>query len=95
MVIFLRLIAILLISFGVYEMYMLKSEWTIIVGAMSFLAGVLFTFSYVWISNTRLKSYKRELEKSSVNTSENASKVEVLESKIEVLEKALKSALEK
>ena len=41
------------------------------------------------------KAYKRELEKESVASVEASSQVKVLEQKIEVLEKALKQALEK
>ena len=42
-----------------------------------------------------LKMYKRELEKESIDKTENSSKVKVLESKIQVLEKALDEALKK
>ena len=60
-----------------------------------FITGVLFTLSYVLDVARKLKAYKRELEKSSVSSDENNSKVKVLEAKIEVLEKALKDALSK
>lgn len=43
----------------------------------------------------KIKAYKRELEKSSVSTSDSSSKVQVLEAKIKVLEKALEDALNK
>ena len=46
------------------------------------------------ILNDILKSYKRQVEKIDISDTENSSKVEVLEQKIIVLEKALKSALE-
>lgn len=42
-----------------------------------------------------LNSYKRELEKESIGKTETSSRVKVLESKIEVLEKALSEALNK
>ena len=45
--------------------------------------------------NARLNIYKRELEKESVTSDEAESKVKVLESKIQVLEKALENALNK
>ncbi len=45
--------------------------------------------------NNRIDSYKRELEKESVSSDEAAAKVKVLESKIQVLEKALENALKK
>lgn len=64
-----------------------------------FLAGVLFGVSLMIIKlnvkNDRLKTYKRELEKESISSDESSAKVKVLESKIEVLEKALENALKK
>ena len=47
------------------------------------------------VKNDRINSYKRELEKESISSSESDAKVKVLESKIEVLEKALENALKK
>lgn len=58
---------------------------------IGFVIGMLFYLR----SQKRLKEYQRKLEKTSVQSSEDTSRVAVLESKIEVLEKALKSALEK
>jgi hypothetical protein len=45
------------------------------------------------IKNKKINVYKRQLEKESISSDENAAKVKVLESKIEVLEKALENAL--
>lgn len=65
----------------------------------TFVLGVLagaFWMAALYIQmQTRLKEYQRKLEKTSIQSSDDSSKVAVLESKIEVLEKALKSALEK
>lgn len=47
------------------------------------------------VKNEKLNSYKRELEKESIASTESSSRVKVLESKIEVLEKALENALKK
>lgn len=58
-------------------------------------AGFFWGISYYMNANDKLKEYQRKLEKTSVNAECDSSKVSVLESKIEVLEKALKSALEK
>ena len=62
-----------------------------------FLCGVLFGALIVGVKlslkNNKLNSYKRELEKESINNTENSSKVKVLEAKILVLEKALENAL--
>ena len=69
----------------------------ILIGA--FFAGILVgivLMSYFYTKSQRkLKEYQRKLEKTSVQSSEGSSKVDVLEAKIEVLEKALKSALER
>ena len=58
------------------------------------LAGIFFEFLYSSTSNS-LNAYKRELEKESIDKTESSSKIKVLESKIEVLEKALEEALKK
>ena len=47
------------------------------------------------VKNTKIDIYKRELEKESVTSDKNSARVKVLESKIEVLEKALQNALKK
>lgn len=47
------------------------------------------------VKNKKINSYKRELEKESIASTESSSRVKVLESKIEVLEKALENALKK
>ena len=58
-------------------------------------SGMAWVGSYFFIAESKLKEYKRKLEKTSVNADSSDSRVAVLESKIEVLEKALQSALEK
>jgi len=64
-----------------------------------FFAGVCFGIFLMIlklnVKNDKLNSYKRELEKESISADENFAKVKVLESKIEVLEKALENALKK
>lgn len=53
-------------------------------------------FNYINSKTTgSLNIYKRELEKTSIDNTESSSKIKTLESKIEVLENALKKALEK
>ena len=47
------------------------------------------------VNKTKINSYKRELEKESISSTESEAKVKVLEAKIEVLEKALENALKK
>ena len=64
-----------------------------------FIAGMLFGIFLMNIKlnvkNERISTYKRELEKEAVLSTESDAKVKVLESKIEVLEKALENALKK
>lgn len=67
----------------------------IIALAEGVLAGLFLLYGYLRDSNFKLKEYQRKLEKTSVNADCDSSKVAVLEAKIEVLEKALKSALDK
>lgn len=59
------------------------------------ISGALWAASFYLSAKDKLKEYQKKLEKSSIQTSEDSSKVAVLESKIEVLEKALQAALEK
>lgn len=65
--------------------------------SISFLTGTLFGILlmniFIIIKNKKINIYKRQLEKESINSDENAARVKVLESKIEVLEKALENAL--
>jgi MFS superfamily sulfate permease-like transporter len=57
------------------------------------LAGVLWASSFYSPVQNKLKEYQRKLEKTSVTTDEESSKVAVLEEKIKTLEAALQSAL--
>ena len=70
---------------------------TYIIYAIIFLSGVLTGILLMGfklkVKNSKLNSYKRELEKEAISSSENSSRVKVLESKIEVLAKALENAL--
>ena len=65
----------------------------------AFFMGLFITlfFSEIVINKLQdaLEIYKRQLEKTSIGSSESNSKVKVLESKIKVLEKALEDALNK
>lgn len=60
-----------------------------------FALGIFLMNLKLIVKNDKLNSYKRELEKESISSTENSSRVKVLESKIEVLEKALENALKK
>lgn len=58
------------------------------------LAAMIYNFMFRNTSNS-LNMYKIELEKKNIGKEESSSKIKVLESKIEVLEKALDDALKK
>ena len=85
---------ILLVAVIAYLSYRLQNKWIAVSGVIGLVAGILYMQSFVMMLNDKLKSYKRQVEKIDISDTENSSKVEVLEQKIVVLEKALKSALE-
>ena len=85
---------ILLVALIAYLSYRLQNKWIAVSGVIGLVAGILYMQSFVMMLNDKLKSYKRQVEKIDISDTENSSKVEVLEQKIVVLEKALKSALE-
>ena len=49
---------------------------------------------YMFLEATKVKAYERELEKTSISGTNNASKVEVLEAKIKTLEKAFNTVID-
>lgn len=55
--------------------------------------GLLFMLQFVQKKGESLKAYERRLEKTSVSNDSSNAKIKVLESKIQVLEKALDDAL--
>ena len=89
-----KIMTILLVAVIAYLSYRLQNKWVAVSGVVGLVAGILYMQSFVIILNDKLKSYKRQVEKIDISDTENSSKVEVLEQKIVVLEKALKSALE-
>jgi len=66
-----------------------------VVFVCGFLFGYFLMNLKLKVKNDKLNIYKRELEKESIVSNESSSKIKVLESKIEVLEKALDNALKK
>lgn len=60
-----------------------------------FFLGIIFVLIPFLRVQKRLKEYQRRLEKTSVQSDSDSSKVAVLEAKIATLEKALQSALDK
>ena len=63
---------------------------TFIVGSI---VGILLMNLFLVVKDKKIMTYKRQLEKESISSDENAAKVKVLEAKIQVLEKALENAL--
>ena len=89
-----KIMTILLVALIAYLSYRLQNKWIAVSGVIGLMAGVLYMQSFIMILNDKLKNYKRQVEKIDISDTENSSRVEVLEQKIVVLEKALKSALE-
>lgn len=85
------------VEFAIYGKHfsMMLHSFTVIVFIAGLISGLSYLGGICLVQKDKIKSYKRQLEKSSVSSDESDSRVAVLESKIEVLEKALKSALEK
>ena len=76
--------------FSLNFMIQLLSAFTI-----GIIVGLLLMNVFIIVKNKKINVYKRQLEKESISSDENAAKVKVLESKIQVLEKALENALNK
>lgn len=70
--------------------FTLQISFSFVVGLVF---GILLMILLINIKNKKINVYKRQLEKESISSDENAARVKVLESKIEVLEKALENAL--
>ena len=71
----------------------IRMAFSTFLGGVS-IAALTYEAIYTGTSNS-LEMYKRELEKEAIDKTENSSRVKVLESKIQVLEKALDEALKK
>ena len=68
--------------------------YTLMILAAGLFSGLCLFIPFYLTQTEQLYAYKRELEKSSVKTDSSASQVKVLQAKVQVLEKALKDALE-
>jgi len=55
--------------------------------------GIFWSAAYYYPIQTKFKEYQKKLEKTSLQTEEESSKVAVLEEKIKTLEKALENTL--
>ncbi|HNW25783.1 MAG TPA: hypothetical protein PKI94_03235 [Candidatus Gastranaerophilaceae bacterium] len=96
MKIFLRTIVVILFVLSLISFYNYKFDYN---SLEILLIGMFIT--YLWYVpyrreiSKKIKEYQNRLEKTSVSAETDSSKVEVLEAKIQSLEKALQSALEK
>ena len=67
--------------------------FTFVTFGIGLFVGIALFMPFYSAQEDKLNAYRRELEKSSVKTDASTSEVKVLQAKIEVLEKALKDAL--
>ena len=94
--IFLIILSILTIVCAAYTFLNQTGHIPMITMFLSGFALAIFLMTLkIYVKNKKLNSYKRELEKEAIASTESSSRVKVLESKIEVLEKALENALKK
>lgn len=77
----------------VTSIYLKSPVLYFILFALGECAGIAFIMPLCRSMQDKVAAYKRELEKGSVTNSTSSSKIEVLENKIQVLEKALDDAL--
>ena len=90
------LLLLLSLTLGWYSCTYLDGKYELLGIFISGVAFGMFLMSLkLIVKNDKINIYKRELEKESISSVESASRVKVLESKIEVLEKALENALKK
>ncbi len=90
------LLLVLSVIEGWYSYTYLSGRWELLGIFISGVGiGIFLMFLKLNVKNDKINSYKRELEKESIASDANSAKVKVLESKIEVLEKALEKALQK
>lgn len=74
--------------------YQISTQYIILSSlAIGFVCGLLFMLKFVFKGNESIKAYERRLEKTTVSNDSSSAKIKVLESKIQVLEKALEDAL--
>ncbi len=69
--------------------------FTVVVFILGIISAVFFLAPVYKSLKTKFEAYKRELEKGSISNSNGEAKIQVLENKISVLEKALDEAIKK
>lgn len=90
------LLLTLSVLLGLYSYTYLSGKWELMgIFTAGIGVGIFLMSLRLNVKNNKLNSYKRELEKESILSDESSAKVKVLESKIQVLERALENALKK
>ena len=70
------------------------SVYTIVILCAGLFSGAGIVSLFLEAQEDKVKAYKRELEKTSISSDSNASKIDVLEAKIKTLEKAFTSVVD-
>ena len=70
------------------------SLYTILILLGGIFAGAGTVYMFLSVQKDKVKAYQRELEKSSISGANNASRVEILEAKIQTLEKAFSTVVD-
>lgn len=70
------------------------SLYTLFILLSGVFVGAGTVYMFLDAQNNKVKAYQRELEKTSISGSANASRVEVLEAKIKTLEKAFNAVID-
>lgn len=68
--------------------------YTLLVLLGGVFAGAGIVYMFLSVQTDKVKAYKRELEKTSISGENSASRVEVLEAKIQTLEKAFSTVVD-
>jgi septal ring factor EnvC (AmiA/AmiB activator) len=68
--------------------------YTLLVLFAGLFAGAGTVYMFLSVQKDKVKAYQRELEKTSISGANNASRVEVLEAKIQTLEKAFNTVID-
>ncbi len=96
---FYLIIAIMIFAAVVYaifctQMFLNFAQAALIVYLLGILTGVFFMVRILISKNANNDKCKKQLEKVAINSDENSLKIQTLENKIQVLEIALKKALD-
>ncbi len=86
-----------LLQLGNMNIVPIHIDFIYLVGAiflLGILAGLIWASALFLPLHSKMKEYQKRIEKAGISSEEDASKVAVLEAKIETLETALKNAID-